>query len=46
MIPIHLRLFAYNESVDEYNESALNHIQSGSIEYKAVDDGKDSHSFS
>ena len=38
-----MRLFAYNKSVDEYNESALNHIQFDSIEFKAVDEGKDAY---
>ena len=35
------RLFAYNESVDNYNMNALNRLPSEPVEYKANDEGRD-----
>ena len=36
-----MRLFAYNESVDNYNMNALNRLPSEPVEYKATDEGRD-----
>ena len=36
-----IRLFAYNESVDNYNMTALNKLPSEPVEYKANDEGRD-----